>query len=94
MVSLPVENESSVYYSIQIASLSRSVETKPSNFKNEKNVFMSLSNNGYKYFSGKFDTLEEARTEQKRLQKKFPGAFIVAFDNNKLIPFEQVKQKL
>src|SRR5690554_5326905 len=58
VVSLPVENESSVYYSIQIASLSKSVETKPSNFKNEKNVFMSLSNNGYKYFSGKFDTLE------------------------------------
>ena len=55
---------------------------------------MQNTNNKYRYFSGKFKTAEEAKEEQKRLKKKFSGAFIVAFDNDKLIPIEQAIQKL
>ncbi len=94
IVTLSNEIESAIYYSVQIVSLTKSIDTKPSNFKSEKNIFMNQSNNIYRYFSGRFDTPEKARIEQKRLQKKFPGAFIVAFENNELIPFEQAKQKL
>ena len=91
---IPVENESVMYFSIQIASLTKPVESIPSNFKGEQNVFMQNTNNKYRYFSGKFKTAEEAKEEQKRLKKKFSGAFIVAFDNDKLIPIEQAIQKL
>lgn len=95
-IGLPVavSEENNIYFSIQVASLTKPVEITPSRFKGEQNIFMHHTNSTYRYFSGRFDSAEKARAEQKRLRKKFSGAFIVAFDNNQLIPFEQAIQKL
>ncbi len=93
-VSSTTESKTTIFFSIQIASLSQAADITPANFKGEKSVFMQNSNNIYRYFSGKFASAEQAREEQKRLLKKFKGAFIVAFENNELIPFEKAMQKL
>ena len=87
----PVTDE--VCFSVQIASLSKPVETHAKNFKNENNIFMHNEGRVYRYFSGKYNTVEKAREEQKRLQKKFNGAFVVAFVNNELVPVETAFQK-
>jgi len=87
----PVTDE--VCFSVQIASLSKPVETHAKNFKNENNIFMHNEGQVYRYFSGKYNTVEKAREEQKRLQKKFNGAFVVAFVNNELVPVETAFQK-
>jgi N-acetylmuramoyl-L-alanine amidase len=84
----------SIYFSVQIVSLSQPVDVTPVNFKGEESVFMQNSNNIYRYFSGKFNSAEEAREEQKRLRKKFTGAFVVAFENDVLISFEQAMEKM
>lgn len=89
-----IKDESSLFFSIQIASLSRNIEPAPVNFKGEKNVFVKYTGTGYRYFSGKHASAEEARAEQKRLQKKFKGAFVVAFENDELIPVDKALQKL
>ncbi len=107
LVTLPVEEaqlitgtdissdrKTEIFFSVQIASLNHPVELSPANFKGEENIFMQNANNIHRYFSGRFSTAEQAREEQKRLKKKFSGAFIVAFENNKLIPFEEAMKKL
>ncbi len=83
-----------VFFSVQVASLSKPVETDAANFKGEKDVFMMHHNKMYKYFAGKFVTADQAREEQKRLRKKFGGAFVVAFENNELVPVNKAIQKL
>jgi N-acetylmuramoyl-L-alanine amidase len=55
---------------------------------------MKQHNKVYKYFSGKFISADQAREEQKRLRKKFNGAFVVAFKNNELVPVNKALQKL
>lgn len=89
-----LNDNSNVYFSVQIASLSKPVETTPARFKGEQGVFMLETGSVYKYFSGRFDSAEKARAEQKRLRKKFSGAFVVGINNDQLIPFDQAKQKL
>jgi N-acetylmuramoyl-L-alanine amidase len=88
------ENTGNVFFSVQIASLSRNVEPVPANFKGEENIFIQKTGNGYKYFSGRHTSADKAREEQKRLRKKFTGAFIVAFNGEELIPFEKALQEL
>ena len=83
-----------VFFSVQVATFSKPVEINPANFKGESQVFMQQNNKTYKYFCGRFATAEQAREEQKRLRKKFSGAFVVAFENDKLIPVASALQKL
>jgi len=92
-----IDNEPSgnpVVFSVQIASLSKPLETNAANFKGENDIFMKQDNKVYKYFSGKFISADQAREEQKRLRKKFNGAFVVAFKNDELVPVTKALQKL
>lgn len=88
------EKKSSYYFSVQIASLSAAVETKAANFKGEQDVFMQSTGNTYRYFCGKFQSPEQARAAQKRLRSKFKGAFVVAFEDDILIPVEKAIGKM
>jgi N-acetylmuramoyl-L-alanine amidase len=83
-----------IYFSVQVASLSKPVEINAANFKGENNIFVRQSKNTYRYFSGRYASAEIAREEQKRLRKKFNGAFVVAFENDELIPVTKAQQKL
>ena len=93
-VSEVIHTESNLFFSVQIASLSKKIEPTPLNFKGENNVFVKNEGKGYRYFSGKYASHAEARKEQSRLQKKFTGAFVVAFENDQLIPVSKALQKL
>jgi N-acetylmuramoyl-L-alanine amidase len=87
-------SENTVFFSVQVASLSKPVETDAGNFKGENDIFMKQHNKVYKYFSGKFTSADQAREEQKRLRKKFNGAFVVAFKDDELVPVNRASQKL
>lgn len=87
------QNADNIYFSVQIASLSKPVKTNAINFKGEDEIFMQNQGQVYRYFSGKFKTVQHAREEQKRLQRKFNGAFVVAFINNELVSVETAVQK-
>lgn len=86
--------KNNIYFSVQIASLSAPKEIKPSNFAGEKEIFMQNQGNIYRYFCGKYYTAEQARQAQNRLRGKFNGAFVVAFENDELIPVETAIQRL
>lgn len=46
----------------------------------------------YKYYIGKFETFEEARRQREVLQRKFPGAFVIAFEGDEQINLNEALQ--
>lgn len=78
-------NTSNILFSVQIASSRKKQETTPSNFKGEKNIFRRDDGKISRYFSGEFVNYNDAEKEKKRISKKFPEAFVVAFKNGELI---------
>lgn len=74
-----------IFYSVQIMALSRKLESNPANFNGEQKIFRIEGKKLFRYFSGNFKTMEEAKLEQNRIRAKYPNAFVVAFKNNKLI---------
>lgn len=93
-VSVVMNEESNLFFSVQVASLSKKVDPVSDNFKGENNIFVKNTGNGYRYFAGKYSSAEEARAEQKRLQQKFIGAFVVAFENDELISVKKALKKM
>lgn len=83
-----------IIFSVQVASLASPVEIKPSNFNGESEIFMQNSGKTYRYFCGKYSTIEQAKAERKRLRSSFNGAFVVAFENGELIPVDEALQKM
>jgi N-acetylmuramoyl-L-alanine amidase len=85
---------SNLFFSVQIAASAKKMETNPSNFKGEKNIFRVDAKDISRYFSGKFQTLKDAENEKKRIQGKFPESFVVAFENNELISVKKALEKM
>ncbi len=82
-----------VYYSVQIAASKKKIETSPYNFKGEKNIYRLESKEIIRYYSGKFILYEDAVNEKRRIEKKFPESFIVAFEGEKIIPVKKALGK-
>ncbi len=75
-------------YVVQIAASVKSIDIRPENFKGEKNVFSKKIGVYYKYYSGKFETVREAKAEINRIKQKFTGSFIVVFDGENVYPLK------
>ncbi|MBT6007573.1 MAG: N-acetylmuramoyl-L-alanine amidase, partial [Prolixibacteraceae bacterium] len=87
-------NSTNISFSVQIAASQNSIETSASNFNGEKNIFKIKSGKINRYFSGKFQTHENALKEKSRLQNKFSDAFVVAFEDDKLISVKKALGKM
>jgi N-acetylmuramoyl-L-alanine amidase len=83
-----------IFFSVQIAASKKKMDTAPSNFKGEKNVFRIVSKEISRYYSGKFINYEDAVSEKQRVEKKFPESFVVAFENNELISVKKALEKM
>ncbi len=71
-----------IRFKVQVATSSKPIEVKPSNFKGVSNVDEYLSGGMYKYTIGQLLSFEEAKGLQEELRDKgFNGSFIVAFRN-------------
>ncbi|HKL32964.1 MAG TPA: N-acetylmuramoyl-L-alanine amidase [Tangfeifania sp.] len=83
-----------IWFSVQVAALSAQKEITPENFNGETNLFEQNSQKLHRYFSGMYSSLEKAQEEKARLQAKFNGAFIVAFEDGKLISVKKALRKM
>jgi N-acetylmuramoyl-L-alanine amidase len=88
------ENTGSIYFSVQIAASNKKIEPTPSNFKGEKNVFRKETNEISRFYSGKFGKYEDALKEKKRIEKKYPESFVVAFENDEIISVKKAREKM
>jgi N-acetylmuramoyl-L-alanine amidase len=73
-------------YSVQIMAIKKLIPTTARDFKGRKDVKYVKTDNYYKYITGDFTNLNEARQVCRSLQKDFKGAFVVAVEGNKLTP--------
>jgi len=73
--------------------VNKKIDTTSSNFKGLKNVFVVKIGNLYKYYAGKFENNDDANREKLNVEKKYPEAFIVAFENDELIPVKKALEK-
>ena len=89
-----VEETNNIYFTVQIAASAKKIDTSPSNFKGEKNVFRIDFEDVTRYYSGKYKNYNDAVNEKKRIEKKYPQAFIVAFENNELISVKKALGKM
>ena len=89
-----VAKPDNIFYSVQIGASKNKIDPSPPNFKGEKNVFRVEFKEIIRYFSGRFDNYEDAVIEKNRIEKKFPEAFVVAFENNELISVKKAMEKM
>lgn len=77
-----------VYYRIQIMSIDKNEPLSSKIFKGYKEIHSIKSGNIYKYTLGNYTQKLDATDACKRVQKDFPGAFIVAVQDGKIIPMK------
>jgi hypothetical protein len=83
------ELDEGLIYSVQVGAFTRKVNPESSFFKGETFDFEKQINNFYKYFIGRFSSLDKAIEERKRLEKKFRGAFVVGIKNGRVIDINE-----
>ncbi|MEN8117942.1 MAG: N-acetylmuramoyl-L-alanine amidase [Bacteroidota bacterium] len=86
--------DNNIWFSVQVMALKQKIEPSPGNFKGERNIFRVDDKKISRYFSGRFNTLEKAKDEQNRIEAKYNSAFVVAFEDDKLISVKKATGKL
>ncbi len=84
-----------VYYSVQIISSTTKLESGNAKFKGLTKVKEEKLDKGYKYYSGVYNTMDDAVKGQSQLRDKgFKDAFVVAFRNDVRIPVSEAREAL
>lgn len=87
-------NATHIEFKVQIASGNRKVKTKPYNFKGLKNVERIKIGNSYKYYLGSSSDYSMVKgIRQLAIKSGFKTAFIVAFENGKIISISEALKK-
>jgi N-acetylmuramoyl-L-alanine amidase len=81
--------DNEIFFRVQITSSSKPLQNNHPVFSNYKDVYEYTENNIYKYTVGKYTSYAEVKEFKNSLKKDFPGAFIVAFKNNKRIKLSE-----
>lgn len=78
-----------IWYSVQIASARGKVNmvTFPGEIREE--IFERYIDGRYKYFTGRFSDVKDARRYRDQVRRRIPGAFTVAFRGNAPIPLSE-----
>jgi N-acetylmuramoyl-L-alanine amidase len=81
--------EDKTVFMVQIASYGDKISESDTLYNEFKNLTVILKDNSYKYLSGFYYTYQEAIDYSKALSDRYPGAFVVAVRNNKIIPLKE-----
>ncbi len=85
---------SKIEFKVQIASGANKIDTKPYNFKGLSNVERVQVDGSYKYYLGSTSDYSEIKKLHELAKSKgYTSAFIVAFENGKKIPVEDIIKK-
>ena len=88
------EDLSDTFFSVQIMAVTHSILDEKSIFKGEKDVFEMHLSPYFKYYVGKYRSYAEAVGSKVSLQQKFPGSFVVAFKEGKVINVSDLLNEL
>jgi len=82
-LSINNDIEKNIFYSVQIAASTTSVEPVAANFKGLKDVRRDKTDKYFRFYVGKEATLESIISLQQKIKLKFPQSFIVSFLDGK-----------
>lgn len=86
--------QDTIWFKVQILTSSRQLHVNSSHFKGLEQIGMFKEDNLYKYTYGATTNYQEAVKMKKDIREQFPGAFIIAFRNDKKITLaEALKTK-
>ena len=93
VVSINPAVANAVEYRVQFYTSPRQIELSDPRFKNLNNLSYYVHNGMYKYTSGAFSSVNDAKNhQQKVVAKGFKDAFVVAFYKNKRISISEAKK--
>ena len=78
-----------ISFMVQIATYSSKREIKPENFKGLNDVVELNIEARFKYASGSFSNFPAAAEYRKKLESVYPGVFIIAVKDNKILPLQE-----
>jgi N-acetylmuramoyl-L-alanine amidase len=85
--------DENLVFMVQISASSQKTEIKPENFNGLKDVVEIITDDRFRYTSGKFSEYSEAVTYRKKLADIYPDAFVIAMKNNKILPLQQALEQ-
>ncbi len=88
------ENTDNIYFKLQIASSTNKIPTESDFFKGYDKVERIETSENFKYTIGNYENYEEALEFKKKVKKDFPGAFVIAVQNNKIIPVKNALSQI
>lgn len=78
-----------VLFMVQIATAGSRTEIKPENFNGINDIVEIPFQNRYKYATGIFSEYKDAVEHRKRIETIYPDAFVIAVQDNKILPLHQ-----
>ena len=86
-------NDGNIYYMIQVLTTSRVRPLDHESFSNYGHVSEFKMNNLYKYAVGKSTSYSQVSSDLSQVQEDFPGAFIIAVKEGRIIPVSEVPKQ-
>jgi N-acetylmuramoyl-L-alanine amidase len=82
-----------IQFMIQIAASGSKTEVKPENFKGLTDVVEIITDDRFKYASGRFADYNDAVKYRKKITEIYPDAFVIAVKENKIVPLQQALEQ-
>jgi len=86
-------NPDKIWFMVQLVTSSIKAEPDQESFKGLEDITELISGRYYKYASGHFDTYDEAASYRKSISSKYPDAFVIAVQRQKIIPLQEAIEK-
>ncbi len=84
----------SVVFKVQILASAKKISKNDVSFKGVDNIEEYKVGNMYKYTVGRSESFSEAVALSRKMQKMFPGAFVIAVKEGQIIPLEQALKEV
>jgi hypothetical protein len=85
----PRQEPDEIWFSVQIASARGKVNMVAFKGDIKEEIFERYIDGRYKYFTGRFRDVRDARRYRDQVRRRIPGAFAVAFRGNAPIPLSE-----
>jgi N-acetylmuramoyl-L-alanine amidase len=83
-----------IIFKVQITASATKKEIRPENFNGITDITELSGDNRFKYASGSFTDYSEAVNHRKKLESIYPGAFVIAVKENKIVPLQQALDQI
>jgi N-acetylmuramoyl-L-alanine amidase len=91
LIEQKIDTASQVLFLVQIASSTKRLEMNPYNFKGITDIQEIITEERYRYAAGSFLDYDEAVACWRKVKAIVPDAFVVAIQNNKILPLDKAR---